>query len=131
MTNSKIEFICSKAAELASYYVMTNQGGSDAVISSVSKVGQACVNEPRLVVAGAAAAIILKEASPCVLPVAKTVAKIADDYPKTTVLTSAGLCSLSLKTSSVGEPISTIVAGVSCTAALLSLISYLAKEQKA
>lgn len=128
---SKVEMVVYKTAEVASQAVVFNKC-APVVANAVGLVGQACLDEPSLVVAGAVGAIAIKELGPHVAPYVKAVADpvlaTAQHYPKTTVLATSYMCSKLLPIAATGEPISVSAASIACTAAAASLLGYLIKE---
>ena len=132
MSVSKVEIVVEKTVQMASCYLINK--GTPVVIKVIEGAGHACLNHPPLIVAGAVAAIAAKELGPRALsylkPMTDSIVDVVEKHPKTTLLTTATMCSSFLPFAVTGEPLSVTAAGVSCTAAAISLAAYMLKEER-
>ncbi len=125
---SKKEAVIYRTSEVLSE-AFVRSTAAPALVNAVQMAGQACLNNPPLVVAGALGAIATKElvdrVAPHVRHIADPVIKITQEYPKTTALSASLLCCKSLPWAATGEPTGVVVAGIACSATAMSLLGYL------
>jgi hypothetical protein len=128
---SKIETAITTTTRIVSDAFVRNTC-APVILDAAQLAGQACLNNPSLIVVGTASVIATKELATCMAPTVKRFASpvvaVTKDYPKTTALTTSYLCSKALPFAVTGEPINVAVAGVTCTVAAASLWAYLTKK---